>query len=219
MRRPLLDDEEQPARVPGWAMTYIDLLWLLLLFFILRSAVGDGGTSHHYREITDALNKRFGSHTEAKPDAKKMIADAAKDRMSYAELEREGFAREAEAKKRQVLARGAIFFPEREIKLQSEQKLILQAVAERIGQTAETIEIRGEAAESKAESDRTDQPSIDPAYARCVAARDYLVKLGIEPRRLRIVVTEEKTQATERPRVQLYSITEMVAEKPGPAAR
>jgi hypothetical protein len=92
-------------------------------------------------------------------------------------------------------------------------------VAERIGQTSESIEIRGEAVAGKEESDRTDPPGVDPAYARCVATRDYLVKLGIDPGRLRIVVTEAKTQTVERPRVRMYSITEMVAEKPGPKAR
>ena len=57
MTRLPLEDEEQPARIPGWALTYIDLMWLLLLFFILRSAVSEISEGHRYREIDRRVKK------------------------------------------------------------------------------------------------------------------------------------------------------------------
>jgi flagellar motor protein MotB len=211
MTRPILEDEDQSARNPSWTLTYIDLLWLLLLFFILRGAVGENGQGRHYREITAALKKRFGTEAAVEPagqQAKNSESTAgAKDRSQYDEILQEGLDRAAEAKKRSLISRGTIYFSEGE-QLQGEQKQILQAVAEQIGLGLETIEIRGQAAE------KTERAATDPAYARCVATRDYLVKLGIAPRRLRIAVDGQRPPPGERPCVQLYSVVE-IAEKPG----
>jgi outer membrane protein OmpA-like peptidoglycan-associated protein len=222
MTRQILEDEEQPAKIPGWALTYIDLLWLLLLFFILRSAVSEIGEGRRYREITAALKKRFGAETAAiVGDGKEKNAAAgavAKDRTQYSEILREGLDKTAAARKRSLTSRGVIYFPDGEDKLQSEQKQILQAVAQEIGHASEAIEIRGEEAEKAANAEKTDRPAADPAYARCAAARDYLVKLGIDPRRLRIALGGERLPQGERPRVQLYSVTEFVADKPAKTA-
>jgi outer membrane protein OmpA-like peptidoglycan-associated protein len=222
MTRQILEDEPQPAKIPGWALTYIDLLWLLLLFFILRSAVSEIGEGRRYREITSALKRRFGveaaATTGGSKESKAAAETIAKDRKQYSEVLREGFDKTAAAQPRSLTLRGAVYFAENDVKLQSEQKQILQAVAERIGREADAIEIRGEAYETRekaAETDRTDRAATDSAYARCVAARDYLVKLGVAPGRLRIAVDGGRPPPGARPRVQLYSVTEMVAEKPG----
>lgn len=213
MTRPILEDEEQPGRIPSWTLTYIDLLWLLLLFFILRSAVGESGQSRHYREITAALKKRFGMEASVEPLQQQQEKDSAataiaKNRTQYDEIVREGLDQAAEEKKRSLVSRGVIYFSEEDYQLQGEQKQILQAVAEQIGHASETIEIRGQAAE------KVERMAGDAAYARCVATRDYLVKLGIEPRRLRIAVGCEKKPPGERPCVRLYCVAE-IAEKPG----
>jgi chemotaxis protein MotB len=205
MTRPILEDEEPPLRVPGWAFTYIDLMWLLLIFFILRSVLGDVGDSRRYRDIAAALKKRFG--VEARPSScgmqdKKARADSiAKDRKEYGEIVRDGFDDKADSKKRLLACQGVIYFPDEAAQLQSEQRQLLQAVAERIGHDACEVEIRGDAADS--------------SYARCIAARDFLVKLGIEPKRLRIALGGERSPESERPQVRLYSVTEIVAERSG----
>jgi len=216
MTRQILEEEEQPARIPGWALTYIDLLWLLLLFFILRSALGDTGEGRHYREITAALKKRFGVEVAAIPrengENKTGSGTAAEDRARYGEILREGLDDKAPSRQRSLAARGVIYFPDGADKLQSEQKQILQAVAEQIGATSATIEIRGEVAEQPVNAGKAGGSAADPSYARCVAARDYLVILGIAPQRLRIAVGGQKQSPGERPRVQLYSVTEIAAE-------
>jgi hypothetical protein len=210
MTHRIVQDEEQSAKVPGWTFTYIDLLWLLLLFFILRSATGVTGDNRHYREITAALKKRFGAEAVTTPgeDAKKNATETvAADRAQYSEALHEGFDATAVAQQRSLALRGSLRFAEGEKGIASEHKQILQAVAEQVGPTNETIEIRGEASIAP----RT-EGATDPAYARCVAARDHLVKLGIAPDRLRIAMTARRRSADERPCVQLYSVVELVAE-------
>ena len=135
-----------------------------------------------------------------------------------ARLCRAGLDGQAPARQRSLAARGTIYFPEGADKLQSEQKQILQAVAEQIGPTSATIEIRGAAAEQAVTAANADGSAADPSYARCAAARDYLVKLGIAPQRLRIALDGAKLSPGEKPRVQLYSVTEIAAENP-PAKR
>jgi flagellar motor protein MotB len=222
----ILDDEERPAVIPGWALTYIDLLWLLLLFFIFRSAVSEISEGRRYREITAALKRRFGTDAAAfaEDDKQRRQTESgtiAKDRTQYNEIMREGLDKTAAARERSLTSQGVIYFPDGEDKLQSEQKQILQAVAEQIGPASTVLEIRGEAAEKSVDAAKAGRSAVDPAYARCVAARDYLVKLGIEPQRLRIAVGGEKQPPGEKARVQLYSVTEIVAEIPGkiPAKR
>jgi outer membrane protein OmpA-like peptidoglycan-associated protein len=212
MIRRIIEDEEQPAKVPGWTFTYIDLLWLLLLFFILRGAIGVVGDNRHYREITAALKKRFGAEAAATPgdDANKAATETfAADRTQYSEALREGFDDTAAARQRSLALQGTLRFADGEKMIANEHKQILQAVAEQIGPTKETIEIRGEAAARPRTGD-----AADPAYTRCVSARDQLVKLGIAPDRLRIAVVAQRRPAGERPRVQLYAVVETVAETP-----
>jgi hypothetical protein len=224
MTRPVLEEEEQPARVPGWAYTYIDLMWLLLLFFILRSAVSEVSDGPLYHKMAAALKHRFGIEADAKTravDDRNAAAASGNNRPQYGEIIREGLDEAAAARKRSLMYRGAIYFSEGEDKLQSEQKQILQAVAKQIGHASDLIEIRAEAEEKTANAADPNHPAADPTYARCAAARDYLVRLGIEPRRLRIAVVGAERSAGERPRVQLYSVTEILAENPGkkPAKR
>ena len=173
MTRQILEDDEQPAKIPGWALTNIDLLWLLLIFFILRSAVGEIGEGHHFREITAAFKKRFGVEAAAAADngsGKKAAGGSSDgDRTQYGEILREGLDRAAAARKRSLAARGVIYFPDGEVELGSEQKQVLQAVAESIGHASETIEIRGESAEKNAAAGREGRPAADPAFARCAA--------------------------------------------------
>jgi flagellar motor protein MotB len=215
MNRPFLEDEEPPARVPGWALTYIDLLWLLLLFFILQAAVSAIGTGHRFRDLTAALKKRFGTEAVAvaRNEQKRETAADAKDRAQYGETIREGFDDSTAALKRSLTLRGAIYFPDGEVNLQGEQKQLLQAVAEVVGRTSVSIEIRGEATENATEAGKAGAAAADQAYARCAAARNYLIKLGIEPRRLRIAIGDSRRPAGEKPRVTLYSVTEIAAEK------
>jgi outer membrane protein OmpA-like peptidoglycan-associated protein len=225
MTRPLLEEEEQPAKVPGWAYTYIDLLWLLLLFFILRSAVSEVSDGPLYHNMAAALKHRFGVEAKATVAAgnRKNLETAASggNRPQYGEILREGLEEAGESRKRSLAFRGAIYFPEGEDKLLSDQKQILQAVARQIGHSSELIEIRAEADDKTADVENPNRSAADPAYGRCIAARDYLVKLGIEPRRLRIAVVGAGQSSEERPRVQLYSVTEILAENPGkkPAKR
>ena len=218
MTRLTFEDEQQPAGIPGWALTYIDLMWLLLLFFILRSAVSEISEGHRYLEMTAALKKRFGVEAEdpaGEGKAKKAEPRTfSKDRTQSSEILRKGLDETAAARKRSLASRGVIYFPDGEEKLRSEQKQILQAVAEQIGHTTGAIEIRGEAFEKAADAEKTSRAAVDTAYARCVAARDYLVKLGIEPLRLRIAVGGARKSPGERPCVQLYTVTEVLAEIP-----
>jgi hypothetical protein len=224
MNRRILEDEEQPAKIPGWALTYIDLLWLLLLFFILRSAVSDISESRHYREVTAALKKRFGLETAANAGEKNIKSDTGaiiKDRASYSEVLSDSLNDAATMRKRSLTSRGVIYFSDKDGKLQSEQKQVLQAVAGRIGPASGVIEIHGDAAEKAVNTVKTNHSAADSAYACCTATRDYLIQLGIDPGRLRIAVGGEKRTPGDRTEVRIYSVTEIVAEKPGkkPVAR
>jgi outer membrane protein OmpA-like peptidoglycan-associated protein len=212
MARPILEDEEQQPKVPGWAYTYIDLLWLLLVFFILRIAVSEVCDGPLYRKMAAAMKHRFGVEAEATAAGGSMKNTDGKTKTQYGEIVKEGWDAAAETRRRTLALRGTVYFSAGEDGLQSEQKQILQAVAKQVGRSRDQIEIRAEAEAKSSEGENANRPAVDPPYARCVAARDYLVRLGIDPQKLRIAVIPAERSASDRPCVRLYCVSEISAE-------
>lgn len=212
MTRPILEDEEQQPKVPGWAYTYIDLLWLLLVFFILQIAVSEVSDGPLYRRMAAAMKHRFGVEAEATAAGGSKKTAVGQNKLQYGEVLKEGWDAAAEARRRMLALRGTVYFSEGDDSLQSEQKQILQAVAKQVGRSRDQIEIRAEAEEKSPNAESANRPAVEPPYARCVAARDYFVRLGIDPQKLRIAVVAAERSASDRPCVRLYCVSEISAE-------
>ncbi len=80
----------------------------------------------------------------------------------------------------------AVFFPEFSADLDAEGKNQLEKTAKKIFGLPNKIEIRGHSTRRPLPSGSPFRDSWQLAYARCLASMEYLMRLGIEPERIRL---------------------------------
>ena len=83
---------------------------------------------------------------------------------------------------------GCIFFDDYSVNLTPQQKKQLERVATDIAGKPQKIEIRGHASRRPLPADSPYHDHWDLAYARCRTVMEYLISLGIDPKRIRMSV-------------------------------
>lgn len=125
----------------------------------------------------------------------------------------------------QVTRGGVIVFQEGSAELTEHHKRILRATAQEIGGKPQKIEIRGHTSPRPLSPDGPYKTHWDLAYARCSNVMDYLVKLGIDPRRLRLAAAadnepkdlDDPLLRKENPRVEIFMLNELAKDLEGTA--
>jgi flagellar motor protein MotB len=59
MRR-LLQEDESPPAAPAWALSFGDLMALLLAMFVLLASMSEVKEDYKFRAMADSLRERFG---------------------------------------------------------------------------------------------------------------------------------------------------------------
>ena len=59
MRR-LLQDDDLPAAAPAWALSFGDMMALLLAMFVLLASMSEVKEDYKFRAMADSLRERFG---------------------------------------------------------------------------------------------------------------------------------------------------------------
>ena len=98
---------------------------------------------------------------------------------------------------------GVVHFQEGAGRLSSEDEQTVREAAEVIGGKPQKIEIRGHTSARPLPPDSPYRNHWDLAYARCYNTMEYLVGLGIDPKRIRIAVAAENEPAHISPDPQL----------------
>ena len=86
---------------------------------------------------------------------------------------------------------GMVYFSEGSNTLDEKQQQRLQIIAEELGGKPQKIEIRGHTSRRPPPLDAPFRDNWDLAYARCRTVLDYLVSLGLDPKRFRLAVAGE----------------------------
>ncbi len=117
---------------------------------------------------------------------------------------------------------GMVYFTEGSSTLSEKQQQLLQTIAEELGGKPQKIEIRGHTSRRPPPLDAPFRDNWDLAYSRCRTVLDYLVSLGLDPKRFRLTVAGENEpvprgrEGQERgfnSRVEVFLLSE-IAEKP-----
>jgi chemotaxis protein MotB len=237
-------EEEEQAGIPEWVVTFGDMMSLLLTFFIMLVSLSEIKQKEQYQAMAESFRRRFGHETAAlsmmpgrsKPRNARLAKLAVLGRARRADTLRGGdkvkapvgdYPRvQAIRQAEQATRGGVVYFEEGHADLSEQHKRILQATAQVIGGKPQKVEIRGHTSSRPLASDSPYQDHWDLAYRRCRNVMQFLVKLGIDPQRLRISVaahneplhdgTDPQLQK-ENPRVEVFMLNELAHQPKGTA--
>jgi chemotaxis protein MotB len=230
MRSLLFDDDPAPS-APEWAVTFGDLMSLLLTFFILLVSMSEIKKNDRFQGIADSIQQQFGR------DALGGLAGGLRPRNSEIaslavtgrELRKKYLAEEAAvetdgATPRVQLVRPGerttigtvIYFDGETTALSPENGADLHSIAGELRGKPQMIEVRGVAARRPPQPTEHIRDNWDLAYERCRQTQAYLVsELRIDPARIRLSVAAPGNAASslpeqrpDQPRVEVFLLEE-----------
>ncbi len=232
-------EEDPPAGVPEWVVTFGDMMSLLLTFFIMLVSFSEIKEEDKYQAMVEALQEQFGYDLttasvvpgNAKPRNSALAKIAASGRARKFDIMDGGnkvHAPTGDHTMVRILRQGertaigtVIFFSEDAVALNDEQRRDLELVASQLIGKPQIIEIRGHTSMRPAERFTPYADNWELAYQRCRAAMTYLVEeLGIEPQRIRLSLAgpneplhlgTDPAKLQQNPRVEIF-LTDEVAE-------
>lgn len=231
--RTLLVEDESPAGAPEWAVTFGDLMSLLLTCFILLVSMSEIKKNDRFQGIADSIQQQFGR------DALSGLAggglhprnsELATLAVTGREL-RQTFVRDEAAKPdtntepRVRLIRAGerttigtvLYFQDDSTTLTDEHRAELQAIVGELRGKPQKIEIRGHTSRKAPQPSERIQDNWDLAYDRCRQTLAYLVtELRIDPSRIRLCTAAANEPAAtapelrgENPRVEVFLLEEV----------
>jgi len=237
-------EEEEKAGVAEWVVTFGDMMSLLLTFFIMLVSMSEIKEEQRYQAMAEALRRRFGHDLTTLS----MVPGQNRPRNSaLAKLASMGRARRMDTMRggdkvrapvgenprvralrmaEHTTVGGVIYFKAGTWKLTEEHKRLLQATAREIGGKPQKIEIRGHTSTRPLPADSPYRTHWDLAYARACNVMEFLKKLGIDPRRIRIAVAADNEPVhigndpllrKENPRVEVFMLNELAEDLEGTA--
>ncbi len=240
---PLVEEEEQ-AGIPAWVVTFGDMMSLLLTFFIMLFSMSEIREEQRFQAMLEALRQKFGHEATMVS----MIPGPTKPRNSpLAKLASMGRARRANTMNGgdkvkapvgdnprvrtiktadQTTTGGVIYFAQGTGELTEQHERTLQATALEIGGKPQKVEIRGHTSTRPLPGDSPYQSHWDLAYDRCYRVREFLVKLGVNSRRVRIAVAADNEPKhigndplllKENDRVEIFMLNELTVDLEGTA--
>jgi chemotaxis protein MotB len=237
-------EEDPPAGVPEWVVTFGDMMSLLLTFFIMLVSMSEMKQENKFHAIVESLRKKFGhdlSNVSLAPGQVKVRGSrsAAYDtammgRSKRLSTETGGdkvqapvgdHARVASPREATTTRTGGIVpFSGEQVELDETQIQALDTIAEALRGKTHRVEVRGHTNRRPPAPGSPFRDNWDLAYARTRKVAERLIaEGGIDPRRIRIAVagdTEpQRVQGVSDARVDVFLLDETTLElEPAPTA-
>lgn len=234
-------EEDPPPGIPEWIVTYGDMMSLLLTFFIMLVSMSEIQQEKKIKAVTQALQKQFGRFTAQSILPGRMPASSSrKDRNAHSGRARrldtktggvdaqspEGEHNQVRSLPRgeHVVVGGIVYFPADGVDLDEAQKQDLRTIAQELGGKPQKIELRGHTTAGPIPPGLPFRDHWDMAYTRCRRTMEYLVELGIDPRRIRMTAAGpfEPSHILDNPqlqransRVEVFLLDELTEEYEG----
>ena len=233
--------EEDVGGVPEWIVTFGDMMSLLLTFFIMLTSLSEIKQEKQYQALVDSIRRKFGHDTSmaslapgnTKPQNSK-IANLATTGRSKRLDKLNGGQKIKAPRGDEYLVRivrpgtrtavgTVITFSEGSAELTDKHEQDLRLQAGEIGGKPQKIEIRGHTSRRPVAQDSAYRDNWELAYRRSRNTMDYLISLGIDPRRIRVSVAgpseplhtgTDPIKLKTNARVEVYLLDEMVEDHP-----
>jgi chemotaxis protein MotB len=174
--------EDPPAGVPEWLVTFGDMMSLLLTFFIMLVSMSELKSENRVAQAVEAMKKQFGRDRKLVLGAQRMRGpkvDAPPGEKATVQYIRPGD---------NSMVGGSIHFDDQSAELSDAEKARFRPAIESLKGKPQKIEIRGHASKRPLDPAGPWRSHWDLAYARSRAVMDLLTAEGIESRRLRVSV-------------------------------
>jgi chemotaxis protein MotB len=187
---------------PEWMVSYADMITILMAFFVVMFSMA--GTKDVKKEdpVMSSLRRQFGRFvgmptSQYVPVGSALTVKAvalkpspqkeARNRGLLGDFPRVATIRPGD----QATIGGVIYFDAGKTDLNDDQKRQLQTTANDLAGKPQKIEIRGHTLARSPGPDGKPRDNWDVAYERCHKTMQYLISLGIDPRRIRIGVAAQ----------------------------
>ena len=200
--------EEEEAGIAEWVITFGDMMSLLLTFFVLLFSMSEIKQEESIALI-ESLRRQFGNETAAlslMPGRLPATTSALNRLPSLGRARRQNTMNGGDKVQAPVgdnprvtairpsddsTQGGVVYFEEGSSRLTEQHRKTLQAIARVIGGKPQKIEIRGHTSTRPLGPGSPYQSHWELAYARCSKVMEYLVQLGVSPKRIRFGVAGE----------------------------
>jgi chemotaxis protein MotB len=238
-----LAQDDPPAGIPEWVVTFGDMMSLLLTFFIMLVSLSEVKQEEKYQAMMESLRRQFGHDTsnlslipgEMRPRNASMAAIANMGRAKRHNLMQGGDKTKAptgDHPRVRIVRPGSrttigtmLLYDELAVELNDRQKEDLATLAEALVGKPQKIEVRGHATGKILPRDFPYADAWELSYARAKAVADFLVNdLKIEPLRVRITaagafepytLAESADAQRMNPRVEVFLLEETVRDVAG----
>ncbi len=201
--------EEEKARIPEWIVTFGDMMSLLLTFFIMLASMSEVKEEQMFQAMMESMRRQFGHELSMAS----LVPGMARPRnAAIAKLAAMGRARRFNTMNggdkvkapvgdhprvksirdaQHVTTGGVILFEFGSAKLTKKHERLLKAAAHQVGGMLQKIKISGHTSSRPLPPNSPHEDLRELAYARCAKVQDYLVKLGIDSKRIRLDVVAD----------------------------
>ena len=229
-------NEDTSNGIPGWFVTFADMMALLLTFFVMLVSVSELKSEEKYQALMDGFQQQFGNYEVAKEVAPGQLRPRHSSLAKWVSANRRELADTLGNSTQSLTAKGdmnnsptggipqkltlgtVLYFQEDKIELDDHQRLLLHQLAEGLRGSRQKMEIRGHTSNRRAASATKVRDNWDLSFERCRRVMQYLVEeQQIDSRTLRIsaFAANEPMMSRESPahsdsRVELMLLDEFV---------
>lgn len=230
------DDDDGPAAIPEWVVTFGDMMSLLLTFFIMLVSLSEIKEEEAYQALVESMRQQFGyaktheslapGKSRPRPTSAQVLATVG--RAKHRDIASGGVPQKAPHGEeqhvriirpgRQTAVGTVIFFELGSTQLGETAKSGLDAVAEQIRGKPQKVEVRGHTEPEVAARAVTNTEPMDLAYSRCRVAMKYLIDHHeIDPTRFRLstagghepmYTAGDAEKMSKNPRVEVFLLDE-----------
>ena len=235
-------EEEEKAGVPEWVVTFGDMMSLLLTFFIMLVSLSEIKEEEKYQAMVESFHRQFGhqmsmasvvpGNTRPRNSQLAQVATMGRSRRLDTHKGGDKVSAPVGENPRVVIVRPGtrttvgtvVIFSEAAAELSERNKRDLRRQIMEFKGKPLKIEIRGHTSLRPVAKDSQYRDNYDLAYARSRNTRDYLVEMGIDPKRIRLAVAganeplhigTDRLKLRRNPRVEVFLLDEAVDDLNG----
>jgi chemotaxis protein MotB len=235
----MADCPECEEGLPEWIMSYADMITILMAFFVVMYSMAPTGEVTAKQEaVLQSLREQFGpkwTGMTALGPGPYVSLESPLARLETAGSREKGNHKKGEGSKKlrpienrqpaslrpgdQPSVGGTIFFDDHSTTINATQEKALEGAVHEVAGKALRLEVRGHTSRKLPQDAKQFRDNWDLAYERARAVMDYLVKAGIDPKRIRIAVAADNEPLTHQStavsssksaRVEIYMLNELV---------